>query len=169
MPWALASDVDGFWGRMGCEGETTTPDIWKKCLIKLLSHLTPSALCYIFLPTCQAKVTKSQTSPHRITESQNISGWKGPISIAKSNSLLLAGLPKTKPHDYEHHPDAPWILRSTRSASALSFPLLFIAVLLQIILLASMMGSPAWDRLPVGKTNCLFIIPEIKKSSPLSP
>ena len=36
---------------------------------------------------------------NRVTESQNISSWKGPIRIMESNSLLLAGLPKTKSYD----------------------------------------------------------------------
>jgi len=33
---------------------------------------------------------------HRITEYLS---WKGPVGIIESNSLLLAGLPKTKPYD----------------------------------------------------------------------
>lgn len=31
--------------------------------------------------------------------SQNISNWKGPVRTVRSNSLLLAGLPKAKPYD----------------------------------------------------------------------
>lgn len=34
----------------------------------------------------------------RIRESRNILSWKGPINIIKTNSLLLAGLLKTKPY-----------------------------------------------------------------------
>lgn len=44
-------------------------------------------------------------------ESQNASSWKWPIRILKSNSLLLVGLHKNKPHDSEHLWDTPWTLR----------------------------------------------------------
>ena len=40
----------------------------------------------------------NSTTPSLPTEkSQNISSWKRPIRIIESNSLLLAGLPNTKP------------------------------------------------------------------------
>jgi len=39
----------------------------------------------------------SMTSNQRI-QSEHISSWKGPIRIIESNSLLLAGLPKSKPY-----------------------------------------------------------------------
>lgn len=47
-----------------------------------------------------------------ITESWNISSWMGSIMVIKFNSLLLTGLPQTKPCDQECHPNAPWTLTS---------------------------------------------------------
>lgn len=41
---------------------------------------------------------KSCTILHRNCTSRNISNWRGPIRIIKSKSLLLTGLPQTKPH-----------------------------------------------------------------------
>lgn len=48
--------------------------------------------------------------PYRKIRTQNISCWKWPIKIIKSSSLVLAGLPRNKPCDWKHQPDAPWSL-----------------------------------------------------------
>jgi len=42
-----------------------------------------------------------------VIELWNIWSCKGARRITQSNSLLLAGLPKTKPYDQERCPDAP--------------------------------------------------------------
>lgn len=52
-------------------------------------------------------VTLGSHLHHRIIETLS---WKKPIRIVESNSLFLAGRPKTKPYKYDCHPGVPWTL-----------------------------------------------------------
>ena len=47
-----------------------------------------------------------------IIESQNILRWKEPIRIIETNSLLLPGLPKTKPCDLRAASQEIYVARS---------------------------------------------------------
>lgn len=42
---------------------------------------------------------EAKEEKHILIGSKNISSWKGPLSIIKSNFLLLTGLPKIKSYD----------------------------------------------------------------------